>query len=362
MPRSAATPRILIVGAGLAGASAAWHLKKAGYEALVLDTAQDSTGASGIGGGLVNPMMAQKGRPTWMARAALDALDAMGVDTSPRPLYRMEDQTAAILRPAKDAAQADAFRNEAAEHADLGRFVEPSDCAPWSSWLNVHHGVLLVHRGAALDLRKTAQRWLGEMVPVCIDANWHAAESGEGVTLISDGQHFHGTHLLLCMGHGMLTHPLTRTLKLQGIKGQIIRLEKPEGLPNPLPPISSWAYLVDAGDGTVWVGSTFERDWATHGPTAEATRALQVRAGDVIPALRDAPVLEARTGIRVTVPGTRRPMVGPLHPGSRIHILTGLGARGALHSAWLGAQIPGFFNNPEAIPEACRVVHRTAAS
>jgi len=352
----------IIVGAGLAGASAAWHLRRAGHEGVVLDAGEEDTRASGVGGGMANPMMARKGRPTWKARESLDALETMGVGTHGVAVPGLDGHEAAIIRTPTDAEQADFFRKQAEQNPDLGTFVEATMCAELGRWIDIQHGALLVRRGASLDLGRTARLWLGGQPIQRIRRDWTAVESERGITLLSDDHRFEADRLLLCMGYGILSHPLTRSLKLHGIKGQTIRLKKPEGLPDPLPPISSAAYLVDAGDGSVWVGSTFERGWDTEGPTQEATRDLLARAVQVIPALEGAPVIEERTGFRVTVPGTRRPMVGPLKPGSRIHVMTGFGARGLLHSAWFGARIPAFFNDPEAIPEECRVVHRSAES
>jgi glycine/D-amino acid oxidase-like deaminating enzyme len=328
----------------------------------VLDAGATGSGASGIGGGLANPMMALKGRPVFRARESLDVLESMGVSTRATYVAGLPAPGAAILRPARDEEQADWFRKQALEHPDLGEYIEPASEEGLFNLLNAPFGLLRVLRGTSLDLGQTARDWLGDVPRVGIEPSWKAEEDTTGVTVFSDSGQFRAENVLLCMGHGMCTHPLTRSLNLHGIKGQIIRVAKPDSLPDPLPPISSWAYLVDAGDGTLWIGSTFERNWESLEPTMSATRDLLERAGKVVPALSNAKVLESRTGVRVTVPGTRLPMVGPLHNGSRIYVMTGFGARGILHSAWFASRIPAFFNDPEAIPHECRVVHRSAES
>lgn len=359
-PSSEADVDTIIVGAGLAGAASAWHLRRSGQRVLILDALQTSTRASGIGGGMANPMMALKGRPIWNARQSLDELAGMGVNTGPAP--GLTDLDAALIRPARDNEQARAFREQADAHPDLGRFLEHAECGQFSYLTDTSHGILCVRRGASLDLGQAAAGWLSNTPRTIIETDWTAAQTSSEVTFETSEGRITARHALLCMGYGMLTHPLTRTLKLQGIKGQLIRVRKPKGLPSPLPPISSWVYLVDAGDDSLWIGSTFEHNWSDKGPSDKATRDLLERAGRVIPVLVHADVVEERTGFRVTVPGTRLPMAGPLHQGSRIHVLTGLGARGLLHSAWFAARIPLFFNNPEAIPARCRVVHRSAES
>ncbi len=346
---------MIIVGAGLAGAASAYHLRAAGRDVCVLHDNDLRRSASQIGGGLVNPMMARKGRPAWMAAESLAALESMGINTN-QPL---PGRDAPLYRPAGDITQADSFREQAAAHPELGRFRETVDSL---DFVHAPFGILEVRRGAALDLQETASAWLHEIGVHAIDPAWKVEESRDAVSLSTSGGTFRGKRLLLCMGAGMLAHPLTRTLNLHGIKGQIIRLEKPTALPDHLPPLSGKAYLVDAGDGSVWVGSTFERNWESMDPTDAGRDALLHRAASVIPMLKNARVLEQRTAQRVTVPGTRLPMVGPLHPDSKIWVMTGLGSKGMLYSALFGSRIPVFFNNPEAIPAFCRVVHRSAES
>lgn len=348
----------MIIGAGLAGAACAHHLQAGGYDVCVLHTNALGRSASRIGGGLVNPMMARKGRPAWMADPSLAALDAMGIDTR----ECVSGLDAPLYRPARDQEQADAFREQALLHPALGRYRESDDLPASLSYVRAPFGALEVLRGAAVDLEETAAAWLGDLPLHLVDPDWTSTESDTQVSVQTSAGTFRCTRLLLCMGAGMLTHPLTRSLNLHGIKGQIIRLEKPSSLPERLPPLSGKAYLVDAGDGSVWVGSTFERDWKSMDPTGDGRDELLDRAADVIPALAGARVLEHRTGQRVTVPGTRLPMVGPLQTGSNIWVLTGLGSKGLLYSAWFGSRIPAFFNVPEAIPEACRVVHRAPES
>lgn len=349
---------VLIVGAGLAGASSAFHLQKAGMEVCVLCSNELGPSASHIGGGLVNAMMARKGRPPWMVGESLAALDTMGVNTS----KTLPGHGAPLYRPARDLEQANFFRDQASSHPHLGSFREGSDLPPYLNYLRAPHGLLEVHHGAAVDLENVASAWLHGIDQQAVDPEWTIEESEGTITLSSSAGTFRGKRLLLCMGAGTLSHPLTSSLNLHGIKGQIIRLEKPDALPERLPPISGSAYLVDGGDGSVWVGSTFERNWSSMEPTAAGREELLHRAAEIIPSLKSARVLEQRAAQRVTVPGTRLPMVGPLRKGSGIWVLTGLGSKGMLYSALFGSRIPVFFNNPEAIPATCRVVHRSAES
>ena len=347
---------VLIVGAGLAGASAAWHLRQAGYHVVVVNAAGPGAAASGVGAGLANPMMAKKGHPPWRVREALDALAAM-------PSDGMLSSASGLLRPASNSEQAVQFSQQADLHPDLGAWHAAGEAHERYPFLKAPHGVLEVMAGSAWDLASTALAWLAPHPVVRIGHEWSTEQDSTGVS-------FHDPvvgsiragRVLLCMGDGMRHHELPRTLHLHGIKGQTIRVSRPASLPDDLPPISGGAYLSAAQDGSIWIGSTFEHTWNEAGPTEEASLSLRQRAADMLPELHHAPILEARAGVRVTVPGTRLPMVGPLHPESRIWVMTGFGAKGLLLSALFGREIPAFFNVPEAIPEVCRVVRRAPES
>jgi len=348
----------IIIGAGLAGASSAYHLSRSGQQVVVLDTNELGRPASGVGGGLANPMMARKGRPVWMAEEALHALETMGIETQ----RRLPGHSASLFRPAKDERQADDFREQARLHPDFGRFREGSNPPAELDYVQTDYGVLEVTQGAALDLGATAAGWLEGIETHSVAADWRIEGIDDGVVVATSLGEIRANRLLLCLGAAAVEHPLTASLNLERIKGQIIRVKKPDGLPDTLPPLSGAAYLVDDGHGGIWIGSTFERNWETTGETTEAVERLLERAGQVIPSLSGAEVLEQRVGFRVTVPGTRLPMVGPLQPESPIWVLAGLGSRGSLYSALFGSRIPVFFNVPEAIPARCGVVHRSAES
>ena len=345
----------LIIGAGLAGASAAWHLRQAGQRVLVLDAGLGDA-ASGVGGGLANPMMALRGRPPWRVRQAMDVLDGM-------PQAGRLGEMEGLLRPAADPAQADHFREAARRHPDLGAWVEAGEAAGRLPYVLAPHGMLEVRRGSAWDLEATAEAWLSDTERRSCSLDWTLEESGEHVILHDgDATPVRARHAVLAMGAGLLTHPLTRTLNLHGIKGQILRVSRPAPLPSDFPPLSGATYLIRADEDSLWIGSTFEHTWREAGPTEDARVELLDRAASVVPDLQASAVLEQRVGFRVTVPGTRIPMIGPLQKGSRIWVFGGFGAKGLIYSALLGSGIPRFFNEPEAIPAECRVVHRSPES
>ena len=109
---------------------------------------------------------------------------------------------------------------------------------------------------------------------------------------------------------------------------------------------------------TLIVGSSYERDFSDLEPSDAQSRKILAKAARMLPGLRDATVLNASAGVRVTVPGTRLPMLGPL-PGHRnVWIFTGLGSKGLLMAPLLARDLPAFFDAPETIPAEIRVATR----
>ena len=75
----------------------------------------------------------------------------------------------------------------------------------------------------------------------------------------------------------------------------------------------------------------------------------------MLPALRHARVLEEIAGVRVGVPGTRLPMLGPLPGRRRVWMFTGLGTKGLLTAPLLARNLSLFFEHPQTIPPPLRV-------
>lgn len=347
----------LIAGGGLAGACAALRLAEHGRVTL-LEAERPAAGASGAAAGLVNPLMGRKANPAWRADDGLDALHET-LDRAGRPdLFRSDG----LLRPARDAQQADGFRERAAalpHHAD---WLAPAALAERFPGLVAPHGGLWVRRGGSVD------------IAAAVEAIWNAAEARGatvriGVRVVGwdeddkrawaeteEGERIDAGTVLLALGGGFHRFPELAALPLHRVKGQTIRLARPGG-PGTLPALSGFGYVVPDGDALV-VGSTYEHDFDDVAPTEAASLRLRAQAARMIPALADAAVLDARAGIRVTVPGAaspqRLPLVGPLPGRRRVWVFTGLGSKGLLTAPLLARDLPAFLRDPERIPAAVR--------
>jgi glycine/D-amino acid oxidase-like deaminating enzyme len=339
----------IIAGAGLAGASAAMALAKSGQRVCILDRSEFASGASGSGLALVSPMMSRKGRPVWKVREALDRLGR--TDTG-------------LLRPASSLDQATYFKESSLQNPDLGTWIEPAKVGTRFPYVKAPFGLVHVHRGYAVDLATLTKSWIQESVELGSVAFCHVAvqswvENQDCVrVLLSNGQSAIAERLLLATGPDLVNHPETQHLNLHPIKGQRLRLKKPEGWFGSILPISGAGFVMDEGQ-TLSIGATFEHDWQTEGPTEEGKIELLNQAAEMIDDIHDMDVVEHVSGIRVTVPGTRMPMIGPLPNCPRIWVFTGLGSKGVLMASLLGMKIPDFFNNFKSIPMNCRVAMRT---
>jgi len=348
MSSTASRYDVVIGGSGLAGAASAFWLRRAGFRVVVVESGHICSGASGIGLGLVNPLISRKGRPVWNARESLEALQEMNVEGR-----------AGILRPARSDEQARYFAESADMISDLGSWIDPNEGQSRYPFLRVPRGLISVSSGIAVDIAAQVGRWLEdiEVRTGSAIASWRENNSGVEVELASR-EVIQADRLILCTGKSLLTNPATADLHLHGIKGQAIRVKKPTALPEPLPSLSSAGYVIDELNGCLTIGSTFEHSWESEEPDESAAEKLLQIASEILKGVADAEVIETLAAIRVTVPGTRLPMIGPLPDSKRVWVFTGLGAKGLMMSAYLGKKIPLFFNDLEAIPKGCRVVRR----
>ena len=350
----------LIVGGGLAGAAAALHLSQR-HRVRVLEAVGLATGASGAAAGLVNPLMARKARLAWRADEALVALQELLDLAGASALFR----TTGVLRPASDVRQADFFREAAEAHPKHGvwlanpkrgtgalagrppfarRAVRPD---------RRRHRCGLADEGSLGERHSaTGPRSRRTSAPPA----WGEMQNGAYVDVLHKEQgteRLHGESVLLALGYGYADAPELRQLHLHAVKGQTVRVASPSGI-GPLPCVSGRGYVVPEADEWV-VGSSYEHDFTDVHPSPEATRRILSKTAQMVPCLESAKVLSEVAGVRVGVPGTRLPMVGPLPGRNWIWIFTGLGSKGLLMAPLLARALPHFFREPSAIPAEVQV-------
>ncbi|HEX9953583.1 MAG TPA: FAD-dependent oxidoreductase [Rubricoccaceae bacterium] len=318
---------IVVVGAGLAGACAALALARSG-PVVVLDAVGPAAGASGAAAGLVNAFTGRRGARAWRAAEARAALDR-AADRAGVPI-----EASGVLRPAGDARQAQAFADAAA--------LSPAEAQMWTAdaaserWPGVAAplGALWIPGGGHVDVPRLVHGLLaaaerdGAVVRSGVRVvDW--AETPDGVNAITDSGDVEARALVLCPGRGVADLPRLAGLAFGHVKGQTVMLAA--HLPPGLPAVSGGVYIVPTPGGAV-VGATFEHTFADLDPSLEASLALRDRAARLVPALADAPVVDARAGARLTVPASvspeRLPHVGALSP--RVWLFAGLGSRGLL--------------------------------
>lgn len=350
---------VLIVGAGLAGSCAAFVLS-ASHDVTVLEADAPASGASGAAAGLVNPLMGRRANPVWRPREALDAVSQILARANAEHVF----QNDGLLRPTVEERQVEWFRDAVEAFPDLARWMPREAVRERFPDVQTEDGAMLIGKGGAVDVPAMVHALLDAAVangatvetnaPV---ASWDETAHAASVTIARDEGPERRTadRVLLCLGQGYPGHPELEALDLRGIKGQTVRVERPESVTGSLLPLSGRGYVVPEDDGTLVLGSSYDHNFETLDPDPEQTAYIQEKTARMLPGVDAMPPLDVSVGVRVKQAQTNLPIVGPMPDRTRLWTFTALGSKGLLTAPLLALDLPGVLQHPRTIPDAVRV-------
>ena len=343
---------IIVIGAGIVGASTAYHLSAAGARVTLVDR-DDEGQATAAGAGIVCP---------WLSRVSDPAryrLASAGARYYPELIARLNDEgrsgTGYARTGALSVAGAAERVRETAERARRLRAGEPevgevTELAPGEArrllpplrgdWPAVH-----VTGAARVDGRMLRDALLAA-------ASRHGAVRRTGaarVTLDADGRwtvridgDLAGADAGVVAAGAWAAETLTRPgapLPVVPQRGQIVHLRLPGadtgGWPIVLP--DGDHYLLAFEDSRIVVGATRETGSGfDHRVTAAGLREVLDEAISVAPGLADATVADVRIGFR---PASldERPLLGPVAGAPGLVVATGFGPTGLTMGPYAGA-------------------------
>lgn len=334
--------RIVVVGAGVAGASAAHHASRAGASVVLVD--QELPGqATAAGAGIVCPWSSRVTDPEFEKLADLSAeyYPALADD-----LGEIGYRRVGALRLVSDDSD---FAAVVARCAGSVLAGTPSLLAPADArklFPPLRDGVSAVHipGGARVDgrllrdaLRRCATDHGASMV---FGAATLALDGSRVVGVDVNGERIAGDVVVVAAGAwtAALLKPAGVTVAVAPQRGQITHLVLPgvdtSEWPVVLPPGSH--YLLAFDGGRVVVGATRETGSGfDYRVTAAGQAEVLTEALAVAPGLGPASLLETRIGFRPAGPD-RLPLLGPVPGVDGLVVLTGLGPSGLMLGPYTG--------------------------
>lgn len=322
----AGTIDVRVMGAGIFGLAAAHTLAARGARVELVDPGGALAGASG---GLVGALAPHVPEAPWTAikafqLAALEMAEGFwaGVGAaSGRATGFGRTGRVIVLEGEKAAARA------AARAAGAARF--------WPGWAGWRVGPLAAAPGAAGwglaegDGQAVVETLAARLAPRAAGAALVAALARAGVAVRPEAGGGAAAATLWATGPAGLA-ALAAALGHAGggfaVKGQAALLRPARSLPPDLPQLSvAGLFVVGHADGTVAVGSTSERDFASARATDAQLEELIARARGAVPALAGAEVVERWAGLRPRSP-SRGPVLGAW-PGRAGHYVANGGFR-----------------------------------
>ncbi|GAA0613101.1 tRNA (5-methylaminomethyl-2-thiouridine)(34)-methyltransferase MnmD [Brevundimonas kwangchunensis] len=334
-PQADTSPRVAIIGGGIAGASLARAFSQAGHPAVLVEAEEIGAGASGFPAALVTPRLDAGNR-------AIAGLYAAALERAGRLYAAVPD---AVLETAVHQL----------EHMprDTVRFakVAAQDLWPEGSMTMPPAGGLMMRDAMAVRPRPILETWLAGIERLearvgkieRIGTHWRMIGTGGETLLEADV-------VILAAGWGNAA--LDPGLPLSPVGGQADWVEGATTSP------MAWGGYAVPTDGGLLFGATHERGVTDAVVTPEASAKNRETLARVLPDLAaqiaETPT-QARAAVRATMPD-RLPVAGQLEAG--LYVLGGLGSRGfcaapllAEHVVALALGIP----SPIAADQAARV-------
>ena len=342
--------RITIIGAGIAGASAAYELSKRGFEVTVFDRNEPAS-ATQAAAGIICPWLSQRRNQDWYQlvrhgarhyHTLIPELIALGETETG---YR---QVGAISLFADDKKldkameRAHARKELAPEIGDIQKLNEEETRALYPFIAEGYQSVYI--SGAARvegqklcdALIRSAKKYGAKFV------NGHAelCETEAGVIHVCcDHTRYECDKILFATGAwAPQLKNINAQFNVRGQKAQIVHMdphhEKSEEWPVVIPPGDQ--YLLSFDDGRVVAGATHEDEDVFHAvATAGGVQEVLTKALTTAPGLVDAELLEIRTGVRPFTAGFL-PVIGALPNHPSMYAINGLGASGLTAGPFLG--------------------------
>lgn len=314
---------VIVVGAGVVGASVAGRLARAGRRTVSVERDEPGRHATRAAAGMLSPLgeADTEGPFLGIALRSLDRYPAFVREVEDAGGVELEHRSEGKLQVAftdEAAARLERRMHFARERGSRAVLVEDDELRDLEPDLpeDARRG-LLIPEDQRLD-----NRLLGQVLPRWAEALGASFLTGTGVeellqdegrtvgVRLADGRRLEAPWVVVaagCWSGGLAGLP--RPLPVQPIRGQIVRLG-----PGPLRVgrtlESSEGYLVPRDDGSVLAGSTEERAGFEAVTSARGVARILEGALRLLPGLGEHPVAEAWAGLR---PGTpdRLPILGP---------------------------------------------------
>src|SRR5690625_3553381 len=346
--------KVIIIGAGILGATTAYKLAKSGVQVTLVDR-NDKGQATKAAAGIICPWLAQRRNKAWyklakggaeiypqlIAELAEDGetetgyqrVGALGLHTDETKLLKTEHS---VLKR----------REEAPEIGDVTLLdvQETNDLFPL---LNHNYQSIHVSGAARVDGRALCQALLRGAIKygatmINGDAKISFEENNVNGVIVDD-QVIEADKVIAVSGAWMneLLEPLDVHFSVYPQKAQIIHLKMPNIQTNHWPVIMppNNQYMLTLNDNRIVIGATHEtKQGFDNRVTAGGVHEVLSKALEVAPELANSTILETRVGFRPFTPGSL-PIIGPLPNFNGLLLANGLGASGLTIGPYLGIEL-----------------------
>jgi len=360
--------KIIVVGAGILGASVAYQLSKLDAEVVIIDR-KDAGQATDAAAGIICPWLSQRRNKAWYRLAKA------GAGFYPRLIQELEQTGEVNTGYARVGAicihddvkkllamkeRAEVRREDAPEIGELTMLTE-LEVREMFPLLSEGYQALHVSGAARVDgrelknaLLRAAQRNGAKMIEgdAVLNQNHHE------VTSVQVGeQMMTADEVIVCAGawSNALLHPLGINIQVQYQKAQIMHLQLADAVstdqwPVVMPP--SDQYLLAFAEGRIVIGATHENDVIDYNTsvTAGGMQEILNKGIQVASSLSDCSLKEMRVGFRPFT-ADYLPVLGRVPGWNKLIFANGLGSSGLTMAPYLGEQLANLaMNLPVDIP------------
>ncbi|MFJ7754527.1 NAD(P)/FAD-dependent oxidoreductase [Peribacillus muralis] len=346
--------KIIVIGAGILGASTAYQLTKSGAEVIIIDR-QDEGQATAAAAGIVCPWISQRRNKAWYHLAKNGAafypglIDELKRDGETETGYAQVGAISLHTEEVKLLAMKERAEKRKEDAPEMGTItlLSPSETKELFPPLSNEFAAVHVSGAARVDgralrdsLLRASQKNGAKLIYGEASLTYKDSQVN-GVT-VEDG-FISADQVIVCAGAWAprLLKPLGVNFKVSFQKAQIIHLESAiEGTNNwPVVMPPSDQYLLAFNHNKIVAGATHENtEVFDNRVTAGGLQEVFNKALDTAPGLVNNAFVEARVGFRPFTPGFL-PVIGPLPDWEGIIIANGLGASGLTMGPYIGSQL-----------------------